>query len=142
MKGGWFLEPPEIAVPRYLLEVNSMSRRKDSEDKNRPGKPAPPPHAGESKGGSEEPMAVGEWTSRKRPVRRTCPGPRCPDVQLRVAMDRESYADLTAHAKESVAGEVCGVLAGQVCEDDEGEFVWVQAVIRATSARQGRAHVT
>src|SRR5215470_15833843 len=119
-----------------------MSGRKDSEGKSRQGKPTPPPSASESKGESEEPMAVGEWTSRKRPVWRTFPGPRCPDVQLRVAIDRESYADLTAHAKESVAAEVCGVLVGQVCEDDEGEFVWVQAVIRATSARQGRAHVT
>jgi len=49
---------------------------------------------------------------------------------------------LIAHAKSSLKAEVCGVLAGEVCEDDEGLFVSVEAMIRGTAASQASTHVT
>jgi proteasome lid subunit RPN8/RPN11 len=61
---------------------------------------------------------------------------------LRVTADRAAYAELIAHAKESLEAEICGVLAGTVCEDDQGYFVHVEALIRGTAASQGSTHVT
>jgi proteasome lid subunit RPN8/RPN11 len=55
---------------------------------------------------------------------------------------RRAFADLTAHAKESVDAEVGGVLVGDVCEDSDGLFLDVRAVIRAMAAREARAHIT
>jgi proteasome lid subunit RPN8/RPN11 len=69
-------------------------------------------------------------------------GPRNADVALRIAVERRAYADLIAHAKESLDVEVCGVLAGQVCEDSEGIFVRVEAAIRGAAASQASTHVT
>jgi proteasome lid subunit RPN8/RPN11 len=59
-----------------------------------------------------------------------------------MAVNREAYAELVAHARSSVDAEVCGVLAGQRCEDDEGGFILVEAVIRSTVAAGGATHVT
>jgi proteasome lid subunit RPN8/RPN11 len=59
-----------------------------------------------------------------------------------VQFSRKTYADLTAHAKESLEAEVCGVLVGEVCEDDAGLFADVRAIIRGNAAREARAHVT
>jgi len=75
-------------------------------------------------------------------VRREFPGPRNADVALRVAFERRANGDLVAHAKESLEAEVCGVLVGEVCEDDEGPFVHVQAAIRGTEASEASTHVT
>jgi len=77
-----------------------------------------------------------------KPVHRSFPGPRGAQATLRVAVNRSAYAELIAHAKESLDAEVCGVLAGQICEDDEGVFVHVEAIIRGSSASQGTTHVT
>lgn len=87
-------------------------------------------------------LAVGDWQDRKRPARRTFPGPRGADAPLRIALEREAYADLIAHTKESLNVEVCGALVGQVCEDDAGLFVHVEALVRGTAARESGAHVT
>jgi proteasome lid subunit RPN8/RPN11 len=88
------------------------------------------------------PVKVGDWTDRVRPVWRTFPGPRRAGGALRVAMDRSPYAELLAHAKESLEVEVCGVLVGDVCEDEEGVFVHVKATVRGTTSKAGGAHVT
>jgi proteasome lid subunit RPN8/RPN11 len=64
------------------------------------------------------------------------------DAPLRINFARSAYADVTAHAKESLEAEVCGVLVGQFCEDSDGQFVDVQAAIRGGAAREARAHVT
>jgi proteasome lid subunit RPN8/RPN11 len=77
-----------------------------------------------------------------KPVWREFPGPRNADVALRVAVERRAYADLIAHAKESLEVEVCGVLAGTTCEDDEGVFVHVAAIIRGDAAGKASTHVT
>jgi len=77
-----------------------------------------------------------------RVVRRVFPGPDAGGTPLRVNFDRQAYADLTGHAKESVDAEVGGVLVGEICEDGDGLFVDVRAVIRALAAREARAHIT
>ena len=85
---------------------------------------------------------VREVSGGEKPARRTFPGPRGANAKLRVAVERAAYAELIAHAKASLEAEVCGVLAGQVCADDEGLFVSVEAVIRGTAASEGGTHVT
>lgn len=87
-------------------------------------------------------VEVRESTREPRPDFRDFPGPRGATALLRVAMDRSAFADLTAHAKESLDAEVCGVLVGLGCEDEEGAWVEVQAIIRGAAARQGSTHVT
>lgn len=77
-----------------------------------------------------------------KPVRYAFPGPRGATAPLRVAVERAAYADLIAHAKESLEAEVCGVLAGHICEDDRGLFVHVEAVIRGNAANESATHVT
>jgi len=77
-----------------------------------------------------------------RITHRAFPGPGGVNVPLRVNFARRAYAELTAHAKESVDAEVGGVLVGEVCEDSEGLFLDVRAVIRAVAAREARAHIT
>ena len=37
---------------------------------------------------------------------------------------------------------MCGILAGRLCEDDDGVFLDVEAAVRGTGARAGRGHVT
>ncbi len=61
---------------------------------------------------------------------------------LRVALERQAYVDLTAHAKESPEAEICGVLAGHPGEDERGSYVHVEACIRGSAAHEGSTHVT
>lgn len=77
-----------------------------------------------------------------RVVRRNFPGPAGSSSPLRVHFSRRSYADVTGHARESVDAEVGGVLVGEIGEDAQGQFVDVRAIIRATAAREARAHIT
>lgn len=87
-------------------------------------------------------MAVRAGNDAGKPVRRSFPGPRNAAATLRVAIDRAPYADLIAHAKESLDAEVCGVLVGQFCADESGRFVQVEAIIRGSAATQASTHVT
>ena len=80
--------------------------------------------------------------STPRTIRRNFPGPAGSSSPLRANFSRRAYADLTGHAKESVDAEVGGVLVGEICEDGDGPFVDVRAIIRATAAREARAHIT
>lgn len=87
-------------------------------------------------------LAVGPWHESARPVRRSFPGPLAAGVPLRVALEGPAYAEMIVHAKQSLDAEICGVLAGRVCEDDEGLFVHVEAAVRGELAKEGSAHVT
>lgn len=91
---------------------------------------------------SADKIAVKTSGGSDKPLQRTFPGPRGANAALRVAIERSAYAELILHAKESLDAEVCGVLVGHVCADDEGRFVHVEAVIRGTAASQGSTHVT
>jgi len=89
-----------------------------------------------------EEISVNAWKSSERRLRRDFPGPRGASALMRVAMERGAFAELIAHAKESLEKEICGVLAGKICEDSAGLFVHVGAVIRGAAAAQGSTHVT
>src|SRR5262245_54249556 len=91
---------------------------------------------------ADKKITLRETDSGIKPVWRDFPGPRGSDVPLRIAIDKKAYAELIAHAKESLDREVCGVLAGHLCEDDEGLFVSVEAAIRGTAASEASTHVT
>ncbi|MCS7303751.1 MAG: Mov34/MPN/PAD-1 family protein [Thermoguttaceae bacterium] len=100
---------------------------------------SPVPSSSAASSTSSQPTSA---TTPTKYVRRTFPGPQGQKVALRVAMERQAYAEITAHAKESLDQEVCGILAGEVCQDDEGLFVHVQAAIRGAATKAGGAHVT
>lgn len=121
-----------------------MKRDKPSkpEENKAAGRSAEQPKSQGGHSSDPEKIALGEWADRKRPVRRTFPGPGMLDVALRVAMDRSPYAELIVHAKESLDKEICGVLVGDVCEDDDGLFVHIKAIIRGDAAQQASTHVT
>ena len=87
-------------------------------------------------------VSVKEPVAPEKPLRRNFPGPRGAQATLRVAVDRKANAELIAHAKESLNAEICGVLAGRVCTDDEGTFVHVEAAVRGSAASGGSTHVT
>lgn len=95
-----------------------------------------------SVGNSGANVTMRDATAVEKPLRRNFPGPRGAEAALRVAIERGAHAELIAHAKESLNAEICGVLAGRVCEDDEGSYVHVEAAIRGTAANQGSTHVT
>lgn len=115
--------------------------------KNNPNNPDKQP---DPKGATVEPeswLATEKITVQidvegSKPLRRDFPGPRSADVALRVAVERRANAELVAHAKESLEVEVCGVLIGQTCEDAEGVFVHIAAIIRGDAASEASTHVT
>ena len=90
----------------------------------------------------KEPDAKAQEGSRLDAVWRRFPGPAGSDVPLRVTFDRSPYADLVAHAKQSLDVEVGGVLCGDACEDESGLYVHVRATIPGTASRAGSTHVT
>jgi proteasome lid subunit RPN8/RPN11 len=98
--------------------------------------------AKETKPGAGDPVGVGNWKTTERPARCSFPGPAGAAALLRVTVDRSAYADLIAHAKESLETEICGVLAGRVCEDDQGVFLHIAAIIPGIAASHGATHVT
>jgi proteasome lid subunit RPN8/RPN11 len=79
---------------------------------------------------------------KKTPSWGKFPGPRGVDAPLRAAFSKDAYAAVVSHAKESLDKEICGVLAGKVCEDEDGAFILVEAAIRGTAAKQANTHVT
>ncbi len=91
---------------------------------------------------SAQNVSAGGWEERKKARWKEFPGPRGADELLRITMTRKAYADITAHAKESLNAEICGVVVGEVCEDDGGVYVAVEGTIRGTAAKKGSTHVT
>lgn len=127
---------------------SKKDRNKDSKDSSslsssgKATSPAPPSSTQSESLLATEKITLRDSSSAIKLVSADFPGPRNADVALRIAMERRAYADLIAHAKESLDVEVCGVLAGQVCEDSEGIFVRVDAAIRGAAASQASTHVT
>lgn len=91
---------------------------------------------------SKDSVVTSGWSDNAKVRRRKFPGPAGSGESLRITMTRDAYADLTANAKASLDAEVCGVLIGDLCEDDDGPFVSVEGVIAGSSARKGKTHVT
>ena len=121
-----------------MTRRDKQGRQRGKDSGRDEGKPSPSSDAHDA----SEVRASG-WSSDDAPLRyKAFPGPSGPANQLRVAITREAYADLTAHARASLDVEVCGVLVGEVYEDDYGPYVAVEATIEGTSAKHGAAHVT
>jgi proteasome lid subunit RPN8/RPN11 len=113
--------------------VTSVSKKKDSER----------PEESAKKAEGAPSVQAGGWDDTSVKVKsRTFPGPAGATEALRIAMTKEAYADLVAHAKGSVDREICGVLLGDLCEDEHGFFVEVSAAVRGTAAKTGGMHVT
>jgi proteasome lid subunit RPN8/RPN11 len=83
-----------------------------------------------------------QWKESMKYVHRTFPGPAKVIVPLRVAIDRGAFVNMTNHVMKAIDEEVCGVMVGETCEDDEGFFVHVRNIIKGSAAHQGEAHVT
>jgi proteasome lid subunit RPN8/RPN11 len=87
-------------------------------------------------------VSVRESRTNEKMVSRQFPGPQGAAALLRVAIEPAAFAELIAHAKELLNVEVCGVLVGELCQNDDGPFVHVENVIRGTAASQASTHVT
>lgn len=70
------------------------------------------------------------------------PGPVSARAALRIAFDKAAYADLVAHAKSTLENEICGVLAGNVHQDETGEFLHIHTIIPGENTLQGSTNVT
>jgi proteasome lid subunit RPN8/RPN11 len=97
----------------------------------------------DSDGKSGDDVSVGgQWTERKSlrwldfPIREEI------DEPIRVTFSPKAYAEVVSQTKTNLDTEICGVLAGQFCEDDYGMYVFVRAVIEGSAAEKGVAHVT
>jgi proteasome lid subunit RPN8/RPN11 len=123
------------------LAVSKEDERPQQES-GRAAEPASDRSAAAGEAGMQGPKAAPEPAEPVQAVWRRFPGPAGTDVPLRVATDRAPYAELVAHAKQSLDAEVCGVLVGDVCEDEVGLFVHIRATIAGTAANAGSTHVT
>jgi proteasome lid subunit RPN8/RPN11 len=90
----------------------------------------------------EEKVQTGGWDDNVKIRSRTFNGPAAAHDPLRIAMTKEAYADLIGHAKESLDNEICGVLLGDLCEDEYGRFIDIQAALRGGAARSKGTSVT
>ncbi|MCP4156948.1 MAG: hypothetical protein GY757_55055, partial [bacterium] len=115
--------------------MTKRNKKKDSKEKPAPKKGAPEPPQDQKK------SAV-HWQENTTYIRRPFPGPSRVMVPLRVAIDRGAFVNMTDHVMKSIDEEVCGVMIGEVCTDDEGLFVQVRTIIKGSAAHQGGAHVT
>lgn len=112
-----------------------MSKRKRQGQRGREGREG----RAESTGADVE---VGEWSSSTKVRWRAFPGPASAEAHLRVAIEPQAYADVSTHAKSEIGNEICGVLVGEVCEDDRGVFVHVTGTVEGEHASAGAGHVT
>lgn len=95
-----------------------------------------PPH-------HDEQVRTGGWSPDTGKVHaRAFPGPASADEALRIHFTRSAYAAIIAHAKESLSAEICGVMVGDLCEDERGLFVDVKDAIRGATNKSGGTHVT
>ncbi|MEI8195232.1 MAG: Mov34/MPN/PAD-1 family protein [Phycisphaerae bacterium] len=87
-------------------------------------------------------VQTGGWDDHVKVRSRQFNGPAGVDESVRVMMTKDAYADLIGHTKETLDREICGVLMGDLCEDEHGRFISVQTTIRGGAAKTGGTHVT
>jgi len=73
---------------------------------------------------------------------RKFPGPEGINSDLRIAFDKKAFADFIGHSKTYLDVEICGVLIGNVFEDEDGIYININAIIEGNSSKQGATHVT
>ncbi len=91
---------------------------------------------------SKPAVSAGAWNDAAQPARKRFTGPVEARAEVRTDFAKQAWADVVQHARESLEAEVCGVLVGLVCVDDQGLWVEVSAAIRGHAAANGQAHVT
>lgn len=96
----------------------------------------------ESNGAAESVRTHGWEDAPRKTHQRSFPVPGDVDEPLRIAVTAGASAEVSDHAKASLDEEVCGVLLGELCQDEHGTWVLAKAAVRGTSAKQGGAHVT
>lgn len=89
-----------------------------------------------------EEVQTGGWEESVKVRFRKFNGPAAASEPLRIAMGKDVYAELIGHAKETLDREICGVLLGDLCEDEYGLFLNVDASLRGGAAKAGGTHVT
>jgi len=124
-----------------------LRRKKRKKEKSRPASDTQgPAEKQDSQTAAEEradDVKVSGWVeSDVEATRKTFPDSGPIDEPVRITVTAEASAEMVSHAKESLEAEVCGVLVGELCQDQQGIWVSVEAAIRGTSAKQGGAHVT
>ncbi len=88
-------------------------------------------------------VKVSGWSDDMSKVHyRKFPGPASASQWLRISFDSQAYADILGHARESLDAEICGVMVGDLCQDDHGLYVDVKGAIRGSTSRSGGTHVT
>ena len=107
-------------------------------ERDQQGKPDDP----EKPAATPADVQTGGWDEHAKVRVRTFNGPAAVSESLRIAMSKGAYADLIGHAKESLDREICGVLLGDLCEDEYGLFLDVEASLRGGAAKGGGTHVT
>ena len=70
------------------------------------------------------------WTDNEKKVRKEFPGPKETIVQLRIAFDKKVYSEITEHVHKFFDIEVCGVLVGDFCEDENGSLSMYNTLLK------------
>jgi len=104
--------------------------------------PASGPRAERDAKPGDEVVVGGQWTQKRSLRWRDFPIREEVDEPIRVTFAPKAYAEVVSLVKGNLDAEICGVLAGEFCEDDYGMYVFVRAVIEGSAAEQGAAHVT
>jgi proteasome lid subunit RPN8/RPN11 len=82
-------------------------------------------------------IKTGEWGDREFPL-----GPRERPTRRQVIFKQSVLNDIYAHGRGAPEIEVCGVLVGNVYQDAQGPFVFVEANIRGNFSSGKAAQVT
>jgi len=62
--------------------------------------------------------------------------------EYRVVIADEAFEAIKTHAQSDTSIELCGVLAGTVCKDDDGPFLMVERAIAGVATRRTGSQVT
>lgn len=91
----------------------------------------------------ESEIQTSGWIDRSvKTIHRKFPGAKGAKVPLRIVLSSSAHKDVLAHAKESTDRELCGVLLGSICQDDDGVWISAEQALRGETERQGGTHVT
>ena len=94
----------------------------------------PEKQSAEEPASQDQNVQTGGWDDHVKVRSRQFNGPAGVDEPIRVTFTKDAYADLIGHSKETLNREICGVLLGDLCEDEHGRFISVQTTIRGGAA--------
>ncbi len=65
-----------------------------------------------------------------------------PEGELRVSIGQRAYDHIQKHAAEESEREICGVMLGDICKDEQGPFLHITEIIRGEHTAGQGAQVT